>query len=351
MTGRRAILRADASASIGTGHVVRCRTLAEALIAHGWRATLVARELPAGLAEGPTGTSFDVVRLGSESSTGTEPAEIADRVGSDASLVVGDDYRLGTGWFLGVRRNLPGAIVMAIDDLADRPLPVDLVLNQNIGAIASAYVGLVPAGARVLAGPAHALLRPQFGRLRARGRIRDGRVERILVFMSGADTNDVTARAVTGVGVLGRPLDVVVGAAYPHLARLRAIIATQPETRLHVNTDEMADLMERADLAVGAASSASWERCALGLPAVLVTLADNQIVAERHLVETGAAQAIGWHTEITAADIEHAVRALCADPGRVAAMSAAAAAVTDGLGTERVVAEIEAMVNRGSEAR
>ena len=102
--------------------------------------------------------------------------------------------------------------------------------------------------------------------------------------------------------------------------------------------------MDEADLAIGAASSASWERCALGLPALLVTLADNQVAGERLLVEAGAAESIGWHDAVTAADIERAVRALRADPGRVAAMSVAAAGVTDGRGTERVVAEIESIV-------
>jgi spore coat polysaccharide biosynthesis predicted glycosyltransferase SpsG len=113
----------------------------------------------------------------------------------------------------------------------------------------------------------------------------------------------------------------------------------------------MAELMDEADLAIGAASSASWERCTLGLPALLVTLADNQVVAERLLVEAGAAESIGWHDAVTAADIERAVRSLRTDPARVAAMSSAAANVTDGRGTERVVAEIEAMVARGVEAR
>jgi UDP-2,4-diacetamido-2,4,6-trideoxy-beta-L-altropyranose hydrolase len=243
---------------------------------------------------------------------------------------------------------------MAIDDLADRRLPVDLVLNQNLGASTPAYAGLVPVGARVLAGPMYALLRPEFARLRARRRTRDGRVERVLVFMSGADDADVTARAVVGLGQLGdhrRWVDVVVGAAYPHLPGLREIVARTPRTRLHVNTGAMAELMDSADLAVGAASSASWERCALGLPAALVTLADNQVAAERLLVEAGAAQAIGWHTTVTATEIERAVRFLGEHPARVAAMSVAAAAVTDGAGTARVVDEIEAIVTGRLEAR
>jgi len=138
------------------------------------------------------------------------------------------------------------------------------------------------------------------------------------------------------------PVDVVVGAAYPHLAALRTTVADRVGITLHVNTDAMAALMDRADLAIGAASSASWERCALGLPAVLVTMADNQVDVARSLVEVGAAEAIGWQTAVTASDIERTVRALCRDPRRVAAMSAAATRVTDGRGTGRVADEVEA---------
>ena len=140
-------------------------------------------------------------------STEDEPAEIGAAIGGEAALVVGDHYGLGADWFAGMRREVPGAALMAIDDLADRPLPVDLVLNQNLGASADAYASLVPPGARILAGPAYALLRPEFALARARGRTRDGTVERILVFISGADAPDVTSRAVTALeGIGGRSM-------------------------------------------------------------------------------------------------------------------------------------------------
>ena len=319
-------------------------------MARGWRATVATRDLPDALADGLVEAGIALLWLSGDS-IGTEPAEIGAGVGGEAALVVGDHYDLDADWFAGMRRRLPGAAVMAIDDLADRPLPVDLVLDQNLGATAAAYEALVPPGAHILAGPTYALLRPEFAAVRARSRTRNGTVERILIFFSGADAPDVTRRALLALEGIGRLVDVVVGAAYPHLDALEEVVAGRSGTRLHVNTAAMAELMDEADLAIGAASSASWERCALGLPALLVTLADNQVVAERLLVEAGAAESIGWHDAVTAADIERAVRSLRTDPARVAAMSSAAANVTDGRGTERVVAEIEAMVARGVEAR
>ena len=284
---RHAVIRADASVSIGTGHLVRSRTLAEGLMARGWRTTIVTRDLIDGLAAGLVGVGIEIVRLPGGSSIESEPEAIAERIGPGATLIVSDHYGLGGQWFHAMRRRVPGAVLMAIDDLADRPLPVDLVLNQNLGAGAHSYAALASASTRILAGAAYALLRPEFAELRAHGRERDGRVDRILVFFSGSDDPDVTARAVAGLVGLGLPIDVVVGATYPHLARLQAAVARDPAVTIFVNTDEMASLMARADLALGAASSASWERCSLGLPALLVTMADNQVDAQRHLVEAG----------------------------------------------------------------
>ena len=342
---RQALFRADASPAIGTGHVIRCRTLARALVPHGWAPKLATHDLPDALVEGWPGGEAAIIRLADGDPGEPEPELIS--VASDADgrveLVVVDHYDLGAAWFEALRRVRPGASFMAIDDLADRPLPVDLVLNQNLGVTPDAYAQLVPDGTRILTGPRHALLRPEFATLRDRGRDRDGRIERILIFMSGADPDDVTRRATVAIAAVDRPFDVVVGAAYAHLAGLRELLSGIGQATLHVNTDAMAELMDAADLAIGAPSSASWERCALGLPTVLITLADNQMMAGEELDRLGAGLALGWHATVTAPDIEAVVRDLLEDPTRVAAMADEAAAITDGRGTERVLREIEAV--------
>lgn len=354
MTGGRLVIRADASADFGTGHVIRCRTLATAFIARGWTATLATRDLPGALAPAidaagiavhaldPDGTPHDDVAavVGIATPGGTDPRP---------TVILADHYGIDAAWLDAVR---PAATVLAVvDDLADRPQPVDLLVNQNLGIDPGTYSRLVPATARVLVGPAYALVRRDFWERRAHARPRDGRIARAIVFISGSDRDDVTARAVAALADVDLPADIVVGAAYPHLAKLRARIAAAPGIRLHVNVDDMAALMDRADLAIGAPSSASWERCTIGLPAILVVLADNQVAAERGLVEAGAATSAGWHAEVTEGTIRDLVLALIADPLRVAAMAAAAAAVTDGHGTERVATEIETLVAARMEAR
>jgi len=340
-----AIFRADASAEIGTGHVIRCRTLAGALATRGWSTVLAAREIPDALAVSWPGGESAVVRLPEDGGLEQDLPRVAAQLGRDPNLVVGDRYGLDAAWVEALRRDAPGAVVMAIDDLADRPLPVDILLNQNLGTTAEMYAGLAPSHTRVLAGPTFALVRPEFAALRDRGRVRDGRIERVLVFMSGSDRPDVTARATTALAAVDLPFDVVVGVSYAHLDALQQRIAAIPRAVLHVNTDAIAELMDRADLAIGAPSSASWERCTLGLPTVLITLADNQVSGGERLELLGAALGLGWHETVTAGDIETAVAGLCGEPDRVAAMGRAAAEVTDGHGTDRVVQEIQARVS------
>ena len=353
MTGGRAVLRADASAAIGTGHVVRCRTLGSALVARGWTVTFASRDLPEALVASVREAGMGIVPIPSDLGSEAE-ADALDAVmpAEGVELVVADHYGIQAAWFERLRDK--ARVLMAIDDLGDRPQPVDLLLDQNLGTEAGRYDRLAP-GARVLVGPRFALVRPEFAALRARRGLDhtrlDGSIARVLVFVSGADIDDVTARAVDALTGLELAVDVVVGASYGHSIELRRRVERLHDGELHVNVDTMAELTDAADLAIGAPSSASWERCTLGLPTLMVVLADNQLGVERALVEAGAAMSLGWHTMVTARAIRDMVVVLQNEPGRVAAMARAAAGITDGRGTERVVAEIEALVADKAEAR
>ena len=340
-----ALFRADASPELGTGHVVRCRTLAAELQRRGWTVSFASRDLPPELARSIRGSRMELIELVSAAGLDAEHAVIAAVVARPVTVAVVDHYGIGADWQRAA--GVWAERMMAIDDLADRFQAVDLVLNQNPGAGPSRYRALVPPAARILDGPTYALVRPEFAvaRLRRQGEpSHHGRVDRILVFISGSDPHDVTRRAARAATAIGVPVDVVVGAAYPFLARLQAWAAVQPLIELHVDSHEMAALMERADISIGAPGSASWERCTLGLPSVLVTLADNQVEIARHLADVGAALDLGWHAAVTTAELEDALVALAADPARLIAMSKAAAQITDGQGTVRVADELERLV-------
>ncbi len=339
-------MRADASASIGTGHVVRCLTLADRLSSGGWDIALATRNLPPLLARSVHARGYQLIRIHPEQTLLDEPALIRRALKTRTSdLTVVDHYGLGAEWHAAAR-SWSGSI-MVIDDLAIDSLDADLLLNQNLGESADAYAALVAAGTRLLIGPWYALLRPQFAAARdATMRIR-GSVSRLLVFLSGSDEHDVTNVAASVGADLRLETDVVVGSAYPHWERLQSWAQEAESVRLYRGTDDMATLMARADLSIGAPSSASWERCCVGLPSVLLTLAENQRRAAAALAAAGAAVDLGWYDDVDSTRLSDAIEALACSPNELAAMSASAAAITDGRGTARVEQEILKLIGGG----
>jgi UDP-2,4-diacetamido-2,4,6-trideoxy-beta-L-altropyranose hydrolase len=348
-----AAFRTDASVGIGTGHVMRCLTLADRLARTGfetlflvadqtaaWRQAIEARGH--GCVVLPPPTSPD--RLDTDVAHGAwlpggmvdDAAVVVDALRQPADWLIVDHYALDARWERRVRQR--ARRILAVDDLANRPHDCDILLDQGLQTRPTRYAALLPAGARALLGPRHALLRPEFAA--ARGRIaRDDR--RVIVFMGGGDGTGATLMAIDALSqpdLANLALDVVVGAANPHRDAIASAIARRGHATLHVDAVDMAGLCARAWLGVGAGGGAALERCCLGLPTVTVCLAANQAPGVAALAKAGAVLAAG----ATAQGIAAGVRALLRDGRRHAAMAQAALAVTDGLGATRVTAVMAA---------
>ena len=281
----RIAIRADASAAIGTGHVMRCASLADALRERGHTIDFVSRGLPAHLADDLRGRGHGLVALASDLVSEAEDAAESLRRAGAADWWVVDHYALGQPWEHAVRR---GSVrLLAIDDIG-RPHDSDLLLDQNLhGTPDSRYEALVPPHCTRLLGPRYALLRAEFAHARSAVAPRDGRVNRLLVFLGGMDADNVTERVLLAVRAARLPdvgVDIVVGAGHPALGRIRALAGELPNACCHVQTSRMVDLLTRADLAVGAGGTATWERCALGVATLALCIADNQ----RGLLDAGS---------------------------------------------------------------
>lgn len=333
---KRALLRTDASPAIGGGHVARCMTFADALAQDGWRSTFAVR--PGTLETVPAlrRSGHDIIEL-----TGSgDAAEISRGLSGPADLLVVDHYGLDARFERACR---PWAKrILVIDDLANRPHDCDCLVDQREGSSPADYAALVPAGARVLAGAKYALLAKGYAkrRVEAMARRRSGDAQRILVSFGLVDAGDATSMTLS---VLGRirerrlAVDVVMGASAPHLERVKELAAVSlHQVTVHVATDDMARLMTLADLAIGAGGTTSWERCCLGLPSVVVAVADNQLPNAAVLERRGAAVCIGVLDEGTPGRLEIALDELLIAPERVRSMAAAAAALCDGRGASRV---------------
>lgn len=361
------VFRCDASLQIGTGHVMRCLTLAQALREGGHDCRFVCRDLPGHLAARIADQGFVVTRLpapdrpfvpGPDSPRHAEWAAVGwerDATETRAALVDGLDWLIVDHYAFDARWEaaaLPaGARLMVIDDLYDRPHRADLLLDQNLGRKVADYDGLVPPACTCLVGPAFALLRPEFALWRERSAKASGHVfalRNLLITMGGMDTQNCTPALLGALGGLSLPdlrqVTVVMGAAAPGLDHARRALLSFPlKARLLVETKNMAKLMTEADLAIGGAGGTALERCCLGLPTLTVVMAQNQRRAADLMQDFGTAITLADVTGIdTVVESTFDLAATFAKltPARLQDMTQACLAVTDGNGTVRVVAAL-----------
>lgn len=338
---------------------MRCLALAGALAARGAKSTFVSALLPDPLADRIRAAGHAVRTIepagelraegsGWESALLPPEAQRADAertiaAAGEADWVVLDHYRLDANWAESIAG---GARKLAIDDLANRRQACDLLVDQTFGRSPGDYAGLVGAGAKILAGSTFALLRPEFSARRPAALARreaPAAPRRLLISLGQTDAGGATARVLEAViadfGDLD--IDVAIGAAAGSRPRIEALAATRPQIRLHVDAADMAGLIARADLAVGAAGVTASERCCLGLPSVTLVLAANQRLLAANLERAGAVLVAADETQVA-----DGLRRLCGDERLRMGMIAAAAAVTDGLGAQRVA---DAMLGPGAQ--
>jgi UDP-2,4-diacetamido-2,4,6-trideoxy-beta-L-altropyranose hydrolase len=337
----RIAIRADASTAIGSGHVMRCLTLAEALRRAGGEIVFLCRRLPGHLGDEIARRGFTVSWAAGAGED--DPAAVPC---VEADLLIVDHYGIDWRWEAAMRPRVKA--IMVIDDLSDRPHDCDLLLDQNLlSDLETRYRGLVPAACRLLLGPGYALLRDEFYAAAARVRERVD-IKHLLIFFGGGDPDNLTGRALRELHETDFTADVVIGASNPHRDEIAALCrAGGGRYTLHVQTGRMAELMARADLALGAGGGSHWERCLLGLPALVVTVADNQIETTRLLHDQGACRRLGDAANLLPGAFLQALTDLKHHPRKLTAMSRAARAIVpkDG-GTERVVEAVGGMVAR-----
>ncbi|MBK5276971.1 MAG: UDP-2,4-diacetamido-2,4,6-trideoxy-beta-L-altropyranose hydrolase [Desulfuromonadales bacterium] len=317
------IFRTDASLQIGSGHVIRCLTLADELRQRGAKVMFICREHPGNLIGLIEGKGYQVARLPHPEAAYDAAADDVRHAAwlgvpwaqdaADTSAAMGnmlpqwlivDHYAIDCRWEEKLR--LLAGRIMVIDDLADRPHDCDLLLDQNLyQEMGNRYEILVPPGCHKLLGPGYALLRPEFAAVRTNLRQRDGQVRRVLVFFGGVDATNETEKAIkvlTGIVDRQFAVDVVVGGGNLYKEQIQKLCAGLHGFHYHCQVENMAAIMAAADLAIGAGGTATWERCAMGLPSIVTALADNQ----RKLARAGARNGLLFYLGEAGSDsLEH----------------------------------------------
>lgn len=327
----RIVIRVDASKIIGSGHVMRCLTLAQRLRKKDASNEIyfVSRDLPGNLFSLIAEKKFPLMILPRHDENEfpnlegygkwlTVPQEIdANEMCavlqklSPVDRVVVDHYAIGYPWEIRIRPYTKE--IFAIDDLENRVHDCDVLFNQNYGAETKTHYKekkLVPEHCELRLGLKYVLLREEFLAAKEHLRQRDGQLKNILVFYGGSDPTNETMKALRAFFMLeGRSLtknlvvNVVVGANNPHADEIRSYCERKHFLRYYCNINFMAELMSRADLMMCAGGSTTWERWFLGVPGLVTAIADNQIASSeefgKQFFENGVVKYLGTYETVT----------------------------------------------------
>ena len=348
--------RTDASIQIGTGHVMRCLTLANELTRQGHECWFVCREHPGNLGNLIASQGHGLTLLpASESHSPQKGTTLSD----DYALWLGvpwqedarqtldvisllkpewlviDHYALDAHW----EEYLTAAVgnILVIDDLANRSHRCELLLDQTYGRSRDDYTALLPSNTMVLCGAKYALLRSEFGEWRGYSLARRNSysLKNILITMGGADKDNFTGKVLEALKLSELPRDckltVVMGETAPWVDAVKNVAQSLDwETDVLIGVTNMAELMADSDLAIGAAGSTSWERCCLGLPSITVVLAENQKYIAKQLSKSGACVAIDRN------DLPTAIEKVLGTE-KLRDLSLRSSVICDGKGVHRVV--------------
>lgn len=352
------VFRVDASFEIGSGHTMRCLTLADALKDRGHDCEFIVREQPGHLIslierqgyhtyvlpvfksiKQPTSEySHSHWLLGGEQRDSEDTLAVVKSLNCDWLIV--DHYGIGATWEHQLRSDCQHILV--IDDLADRPHECDLLLDQNIGRQSADYDALVPKECVRLIGPKYALLRPEFAMWREESlsrRRQRTELRQLLISLGGVDKDNVTGDVLDALEISSLPdsltVTVVLGQQNPWHEKIQQQSASSRfKVRVKQGVSNMAELMSQADVAIGAAGSTSWERCCLGVPTIMLVLAENQ----RGIAQSLAEEGVAILTEVSQL---HEAFSLVTNGELRLAMSSKAAELNDGSGVSDIVNKLQ----------
>jgi len=338
------LIRTDASAAIGTGHVMRCLALAQAWQDAGGRAAFVMAEATPAVEERLRSEGVEAVRVAAPGTQ--EDSDQTARLGAthQSEWVVVDGYHFGAEYQLALKR--AGYKVLFVDDNGHAEhYSADLVVNQNPYASEDLYRNRESA-TELLLGLEYAMLRREFRRWREQRRDNPEVGSKVLVTLGGGDATSLTLRVIQAleyVGLEALEATIVAGGSNPQIHELEmAVSKSKVRLRLVRNVASMPELMVWADIAVSAAGTTMLELAFFGVPTVLVTVADNQLSNARAFDELGLALNLGDMARLSPEQLALTVRDLIANKDRRMRMTRGTRTIVDGLGAERVVARLVA---------
>jgi UDP-2,4-diacetamido-2,4,6-trideoxy-beta-L-altropyranose hydrolase len=343
------VIRADATLESGTGHVMRCLALAQAWQDKGGEVIFISRCSSNALRQRLSAEGIDLISLDKPHPDPVDwnltkgiLVQLQGREPNAAPWLVVDGYHFDAKYQKSVKA--AGYKLLWIDDYGQAEhYYADLVLNQNISADASCYVSR-ESYTQLLMGPRYTLLRREFKRWQGWRRDIPEIARKVLVTLGGADPDNVTQKVIKALMHADIPeleARIVVGSANPHLELLRQ--ETRGDSRIHLlaNIADMSDLLAWADVSISGGGSTCWELAFMGLPGLIITLADNQRPVSKWLGQMGIDVDLGWHASLSSERLARETFKILASPSIREKMSAKGRRLIDGDGAARVLMSVK----------
>lgn len=331
------IIRADASTRIGTGHVMRCLALAQAWQDSGGRAAFaMGMDAPA-LVDRLTSEGMEVVHLSAEPGSSEDAgmtADLAKRMGAGWAVV--DGYHFGSDYQRIIKES--GLRLLFIDDNghADHYY-ADVVLNQNLHANEELYRKREPY-TKLLLGTDYVLLRREFWPWRGLKREIPEVARKVLVTLGGSDPDKVTLKVIKALQQIEQlEIVAVIGGSNLHYEELLSGLESNCSTDLKKDVKNMPELFAWADLAISSAGTTAWELAFMGLPSLVLILAENQVNVAEQLESEGIAMNLGLHDLLRAPDVIREISPLLFDVDLRTSMAELGQRAVDGFGVARVL--------------
>ena len=314
------VFRVDSSVKIGIGHLMRCLTLAQALKENGVDVEFICRNHEGNLigrirSSGFNAHELEVLekievdnKLAHSRWLGATQQQDADSCidilkAREVDWLIVDHYALDEQWHKKLK--LYYKKLMVIDDLADRKLQCDILLDQTFSRQKDDYSALIPEGCKLLLGSQYALLRPEFSKWREYSLERRSKLKfkQLFINMGGVDVDNITGQVIDELKICDLPNDIniiiVMGGSAPHLESIKSKVNALPyRVEVKVDVDNMAEIMANSDMAIGAAGATTWERCCLGLATIQIVIAENQLFSAKILKQYNAVQLVTRINEI-----------------------------------------------------
>lgn len=333
---KKIFIRADGSQQIGFGHISRCLALAEALALQGIETAFAIKSTSEQVAGVIARQGYAVHQLEKDSSETQSLFELAQH--HQARVVCVDTYEADAAYLQGLKDF--GLKVVFIDDFASFPIPADIVVNYNAYAPDLTYQ--VGPATRLLLGPRYALLQQRFKKARENNAI-NLQQENVLVIFGGSDLHNWSAKIASAL-LQSLPdvtrVTVITGPASATRHELEALAKTASRLEVKLQPEDLPAIMATASLAISGAGVTAYELACLGVPSLLLVLADNQFHNAAALDRFGIAASLGWHENLRPEEIAMAAAAHLADAEKLARMSERGRQLVDGMGAERVAKEI-----------